>query len=221
HGQHMHHSITITEAVITKVLTDSYRRFDKNGDMFYDQISALHKSVRGSCPDAALYWFARMIDGGCDPLYIARRVVRMATEDIGNADPRGLQIAINAWDAQQRLGSPEGELALAQAIVYLASAAKSNAVYVAYGAAMQDAQQYGSLPVPQHICNAPTKLMREIGNSVGYKYDHDQPNAKAADQTYFPPQIGEKIYYNPVERGLEIKIKEKLDQLRMQSVKDH
>lgn len=215
-AKHLHHKIFIDDNVINKVLTESQRRFDKQGDIFYDQISALHKSVRGSSPDAALYWLARMLDGGCDPLYIARRVVRMATEDIGNADPRGLQIALNAWDAQQRLGSPEGELAIAQAIVYLASAPKSNAVYVAFKAAMADAAEYGSLPVPQHICNAPTQLMRDIGNGKGYRYDHDEPNAKSLGQTYFPPQIGEKIYYHPVGRGLEIKIKEKLDSIRKQ-----
>jgi putative ATPase len=211
---HQHHKITINQEVITKILTDSHRMFDKNGDIFYDQISALHKSVRGSSPDGALYWLARMLDGGCDPLYIARRIVRMATEDIGNADPRGLQIAINAWDAQQRLGSPEGELALAQAVAYLACAPKSNAVYVAFKAALADVEEFGSLPVPQHICNAPTQLMRDIGNSKGYRYDHDEQNAKATGQTYFPPKMGETIYYKPVDRGLEIQIKAKLDQLR-------
>lgn len=207
-------SIIVNEDVIKKILTESQRRFDKDGDIFYDQISALHKSVRGSSPDAALYWFARMLDGGCDPLYIARRVVRMATEDVGNADPRGLQIALNAWDTQQRLGSPEGELALAQAITYLACAPKSNAVYIALKAAQQDVENFGSLPVPQHICNAPTKLMREIGNGVGYKYDHDEANGIALDQTYFPTRMNERIYYEPVNRGLEIKIKEKLDKIR-------
>ena len=214
YGEQQHNAIAITEQVIVKVLTESQRRFDKRGDIFYDQISALHKAVRGSAPDAALYWFARMLDGGCDPLYIARRVVRMATEDIGNADPRGLQLALNAWDAQQRLGSPEGELALAQAISYLASAPKSNAVYMAFKAAMQDAQQYGSLPVPQHICNAPTKLMRDIGNGKGYVYDHDEPSAIALEQNYFPEKLGNRIYYKPVDRGLEIKIKAKLDKIR-------
>lgn len=214
YGEQQHNDISITDKVIAKVLTESQRRFDKRGDIFHDQISALHKSVRGSAPDAALYWFARMLDGGCDPLYIARRVVRMATEDIGNADPRGLQLALNAWDAQQRLGSPEGELALAQAISYLACAPKSNAVYVAFKAAMSDAQQYGSLPVPQHICNAPTKLMRDIGNGKGYRYDHDEANAIALDQNYFPEKMGNKIYYKPVDRGLEIKIKAKLDKIR-------
>jgi len=156
----------------------------------------------------------RMLDGGCDPLYIARRVVRMATEDIGNADPRGLQIALNAWDTQQRLGSPEGELTLAQAITYLASAPKSNAVYVAYKAAQQDVEHFGSLPVPQHICNAPTKLMREIGNGAEYLYDHDCVNGIALEQNYFPMQMGQRLYYEPVERVLEIKIKEKLDIIR-------
>lgn len=214
HAEHQHNDVVITQAVLTKILTESQRRFDKSGDIFHDQISALHKSVRGSSPDAALYWLARMLDGGCDPLYIARRIVRMATEDIGNADPRGLEIAINAWDAQQRLGSPEGELALAQAVTYLACAPKSNAVYTAFHAAKEDVMAFGSLPVPQHICNAPTKLMRDIGNGVGYRYDHDEINGKAYGQTYFPPQIGEKIYYNPVPRGLEIKIKEKLTALR-------
>lgn len=217
YAEHLHHNIIINDSVITKVLTESQRRFDKGGDIFYDQISALHKSVRGSSPDAALYWFARMLDGGCDPLYIARRVVRMASEDIGNADPRGLQLALNAWDVQQRLGSPEGELALAQAITYLASAPKSNAVYVALHAARQDVEQYGSLPVPQHICNAPTQLMRNIGNGHGYRYDHDEANGIAIKQTYFPANMGEKIYYKPVARGLEIKIKEKLDLIRKMS----
>ncbi len=219
-GEQQHHQINISLGTIEKVLTESQRRFDKGGDIFYDQISALHKSVRGSSPDGALYWFARMLDGGCDPLYIARRVVRMASEDIGNADPRGLELALNAWDAQQRLGSPEGELAVAQAIVYLASAPKSNAVYTAFKAAMRDAQEYGSLPVPQHICNAPTKLMRDIGNGRDYRYDHDEPNAVAVKQTYFPTKMGERIYYQPVDRGLEIKIKEKLDLIRKGLVKD-
>lgn len=213
-AEHQHHKVIINQAVITKVLTGSHRMFDKNGDIFYEQISALHKSVRGSSPDGALYWLARMLDGGCDPLYIARRIVRMATEDIGNADPRGLQIAINAWDAQQRLGSPEGELALAQAVAYLACAPKSNAVYVAFKAAQADVEEFGSLPVPQHICNAPTQLMRDIGNGKDYRYDHDEQNAKAHGQTYFPPKMGERIYYKPVERGLEIQIKAKLDQIR-------
>ena len=207
------YGIQVNTSILTKVLTEETRLFDKGGDSFYNQISALHKSVRGSSPDAALYWFARMLDGGCDPLYVARRVVRMATEDIGNADPRALQIALNAWDTQHRLGSPEGELAIAQAIVYIASTAKSNAVYTAFEAAKVDAKQYGSLPVPKHICNAPTKLMRDLDYGKGYQYDHDAPNGFAASQTYFPEDMGEKRYYYPVGRGLEIKIKEKLKSL--------
>lgn len=192
----------------------SLRRFDKGGEAFYDQISALHKSVRGSSPDAALYWFCRMIDGGCDPLYVARRVVRMAAEDIGNADPRALQIALNAWDTQERLGSPEGELALAQAVVYMACAAKSNAVYAAYNKAMKDARENGSLEVPLHLRNAPTKLMQELEYSKGYRYAHDEPEGYAAGETYFPEELKGRNYYRPVDRGLEIKIAEKLKHLR-------
>jgi putative ATPase len=190
------------------------RRFDKGGEAFYDQISALHKSVRGSAPDASLYWFCRMIDGGCDPLYIARRVVRMATEDIGNADPRGLQLALNAWDVQERLGSPEGELAIAQAIVYLACAPKSNAVYKAYNTAMKDAQNSGSREVPLHLRNAPTKLMKSLDYGKAYRYAHDEPEAYAAGENYFPESMGQRHYYEPAERGLEIKIAEKLRHLR-------
>lgn len=192
----------------------SLRRFDKGGEAFYDQISALHKSVRGSSPDAALYWFCRMIDGGCDPLYVARRVVRMAAEDIGNADPRALQIALNAWDTQERLGSPEGELALAQAVVYMACAAKSNAVYAAYNKAMKDARENGSLEVPLHLRNAPTRLMKELEYSKGYRYAHDEPEGYAAGETYFPEELKGRNYYRPVDRGLEIKIAEKLKHLR-------
>ncbi len=201
----------VTEALINEILSGGVRRFDKGGEAFYDQISALHKSVRGSSPDAALYWFARMIDGGCDPLYIARRVVRMASEDIGNADPRALQIALNAWDVQERLGSPEGELAIAQAIAYLASAAKSNAVYMAYKAAMGEAREQGSLEVPIHLRNSPTKLMKELGYGRAYRYAHDEPEGYAAGENYFPDEMGERHYYHPVERGLERKIKQKLD----------
>lgn len=204
----------ITEEYFQKVITSGLRRFDKGGEYFYDQISALHKALRGSSPDGALYWFCRMIDGGCDPLYIARRIVRMASEDIGNADPKALDIALNAWDVQERLGSPEGELAIAQAIIYLASAPKSNAVYVAYNDAMRDAQENGTLPVPFHIRNAPTRLMRDLDYGKGYRYDHDEPNAFSAGQTYFPDSMGERIYYHPTDRGLEIKIKEKLKMLR-------
>lgn len=204
----------ITEAVVQEVVSEGVRRFDKGGDAFYDQISALHKSVRGSSPDASLYWLARMIDGGCDPLYIARRVVRMASEDIGNADPRALQIALDAWQVQERLGSPEGELAIAQAVVYLACAAKSNAVYTAFGAASEDVKQHGSLEVPVHLRNAPTRLMKELGYGHAYRYAHDEPEAYAAGERYFPDAMGERNYYRPVPRGLEIKIAEKLRHLR-------
>jgi len=204
----------ITERIVQDVTSQSFRRFDKGGDLFYDQISALHKSVRGSNPDAALYWFARMLDGGCDPGYIARRVVRMASEDIGNADPRGLEIALNAWNTYERMGSPEGELAIAQAITYLASTAKSNAVYTAFGLAMKDARDLGTMDVPMHIRNAPTRLMKELGHGKDYRYAHDEEDAFAAGETYFPDNMEEKIYYHPVQRGLEIKIGEKLSGLR-------
>ena len=205
---------TIGIETIEEVLQANINRFDKQGDLFYDQISALHKSVRGTDPDAALYWFSRMISSGCDPLYIARRLIRMGSEDIGNADPRGLQIALDATHAYERLGSPEGELALAQAVVYLACAPKSNAVYVAFKAAMHDAKQSGSLDVPMHLRNAPTELMRELGHGANYRYAHDEKNAYAAGETYFPDQLKNRHYYQPVERGLEIKIKEKLDFLK-------
>jgi putative ATPase len=204
----------ITERILEDVVSGGVRRFDKGGDLFYDQISALHKSVRGSSPDAALYWYARMLDGGCDPLYIARRVLRMASEDIGNADPRGLALALDAWDVLERLGSPEGELALAQAVVYLACAAKSNAVYTAFGAAMDDARNLGTLEVPLHIRNAPTKLMKGLGHGRDYRYAHDEADAYAAGERYFPEDMPEKSYYHPVPRGLEIKIAEKLAELR-------
>jgi len=204
----------IDEAVVREVVAEGLRRFDKGGEAFYDQISALHKSVRGSSPDAALYWLARMLDGGCDPLYIARRVVRMASEDIGNADPRALTLALNAWDVQDRLGSPEGELAIAQALVYMACAAKSNAVYAALGAAMADAKAHGSLEVPLHLRNAPTRLMKELGYGKTYRYAHDEAEGYAAGETYFPDELGERSYYQPVPRGLEIKIAEKLAHLR-------
>ncbi len=204
----------INKTIVQDVTSQSIRRFDKGGDMFYEQISALHKSVRGSNPDASLYWFCRMIDGGCDPLYIARRVVRMASEDIGNADPRGLQLSLDAWQTYERLGSPEGELAIAQAIVYLASTAKSNAVYFAYKEAMSDARNSASLEVPEHLRNAPTKFMKELGYGKDYRYAHDEEEAFAAGETYFPDEMGEKEYYQPVDRGLELKIKQKLDRLR-------
>ena len=204
----------VDDAVIAEVATGQLRRFDKGGEAFYDQMSALHKSVRGSSPDGALYWLCRMLDGGCDPLYIARRVVRMASEDIGNADPRGLEIALNAWQAQERLGSPEGELAIAQAVVYLACAAKSNAVYTAFNDAMQAAQRSGSLEVPVHLRNAPTRLMKELGYGRAYRYAHDEPGGYAAGETYLPDALQGRRFYRPVERGLEIKIAEKLAQLR-------
>jgi putative ATPase len=204
----------ITEAIVQDVTSQGFRRFDKGGDLFYEQISALHKSVRGSNPDAALYWLARMLDGGCDPRYIARRVVRMASEDIGNADPRALEVALNAWNAYERLGSPEGELAIAQSITYLASTAKSNAVYSAFGLALKDARERGSLEVPLHIRNAPTGLMKQLGHGKDYRYAHDEEDAFAAGETYFPDAMDEKIYYEPVARGLEIKIGGKLSGLR-------
>ncbi|MBT6276489.1 MAG: replication-associated recombination protein A [Chromatiales bacterium] len=190
------------------------RRFDKGGDAFYDLISAFHKSIRGSDPDASLYWLARMLDGGCDPLYVARRLVRIASEDIGNADPRALTTAMDAWDAQTRLGTPEGELALAQATTYLACAAKSNAVYVAFASAMADAKEHGSLPVPLHLRNAPTRLMGNLGYGKAYRYAHDEPDGYASGVEYFPEQLGRKRYYSPVGRGLEIRIAEKLERLR-------
>lgn len=205
----------ITEALLNEVLQGgALRRFDKGGEAFYDQVSALHKSVRGSSPDAALYWFVRMVDGGCDPLYIARRVVRMASEDIGNADPRALQIALNAWDVQERLGSPEGELAIAQAVVYMACAPKSNAVYMAFNSAMSDVKQHGTYEVPIHLRNAPTKLMKELGYGKAYRYAHDEPEAYAAGEHYFPEEMSERKYYQPTPRGLEAKIGEKLAHLR-------
>jgi len=212
-ASHQDGKSVITKELVAEVLQQNLRRFDKGGEAFYDQISALHKSVRGSSPDASLYWFARMLDGGCDPLYIARRVVRMASEDIGNADPRGLEIAMNACNVFERLGSPEGELAIAQAIVYLAVAPKSNAVYMAFNNAMRDAKESGSLDVPLHLRNAPTKLMKELGYGKKYRYAHDEPDAYAAGENYFPDELGLRKYYFPVSRGLEIKIADKLFQL--------
>ncbi|MFZ1388505.1 MAG: replication-associated recombination protein A [Thiolinea sp.] len=206
--------LVISDETIQEVASGSLRRFDKGGDLFYEQISALHKSVRGTDPDAALYWFCRMLDGGCDPLYIARRIVRMASEDIGNADPRGLQLALNAWDAYERLGSPEGELMLAQAVVYLACAPKSNATYTAFKQAMTDAKQSGSLDVPMHLRNAPTQFMKSLDYGKDYRYAHDEANAYATGENYFPEQLKGRRYYQPVERGLELKIREKLTALR-------
>ena len=204
----------ITEAIAKAVLSGGVRRFDKGGEDFYNQISALHKSVRGSAPDAALYWLCRMLDGGCDPLYLARRIVRIASEDIGNADPRGLQLALNAYQAQERLGSPEGELALAQAVAYLASAAKSNAVYTAYKAARADAASTASLEVPLHLRNAPTKLMQTLDYGKQYRYAHDEPDGYAAGECYLPAELADRRYYHPVPRGLEIQISDKLKRLR-------
>ena len=205
---------TITEATLLQVLADRTRRFDKGGEQFYDQISALHKSVRSSNPDAALYWFARMLDGGCDPHYLARRLTRMAVEDVGLADPRALQMAVEAWDTYDRLGSPEGDLALAQLVIYLATTAKSNAAYMAFNAAQRDVREHGTQDVPMHLRNAPTRLMKELGYAKGYQYDPDAVGGVALGQTGFPDAMGEQVYYQPVDRGLEIKLKEKLDRLR-------
>ena len=208
-------SRVLTEEVLLRVLQGgSARRFDKGGDAFYDQISALHKSIRGSSPDGTLYWLARMLDGGCDPLYLARRLVRIASEDIGNADPRALTLGLDAWDVQERLGSPEGELALAHAAVYMACAPKSNAVYAAFGAAMRDAREHGSLDVPKHLRNAPTRLLESLGHGGGYRYAHDEPDAYAAGERYLPDALQQRRYYEPTGRGLEGRIAEKLLQLR-------
>ena len=207
----------INEAVLESVFGDELRRFDKGGDLFYEQISALHKSVRGSDPDAALYWFVRMIDGGCDPLYVARRVVRMASEDIGNADPRAVEISLSAWQIQERLGSPEGELAIAQAIAYLAVAAKSNAVYQAVNQIKQIVAETGSLDVPIHIRNAPTNMMKEMGYGDDYQYAHDHDEAFVPGESYLPEELDGQAFYQPVDRGLEIKISEKLNYLRQQN----
>jgi putative ATPase len=204
----------ISKEQIAEVLGNDVRAYDKGGDLFYDYISALHKSVRGSDPDASLYWMMRMLDGGCDPLYVARRLLRIASEDIGNADPRALQLCIHAWDVQERLGSPEGELALAQAVLYLAAAPKSNAVYNAYKAARSDVAASPSHDVPIHLRNAPTKLMKELGYGKEYRYAHNEPQAFAAGERYFPDGMDEKQYYEPVDRGLELKISEKLRTLR-------
>ena len=204
----------IDEAVIKEVTRDSFRQFDKGGDLFYDQISALHKSMRGSDPDAALYWFCRMLDGGCDPLYIARRVLRFASEDIGNADPRAAQYALYAWDTYHRLGSPEGDLAIAHAIVFMSCAPKSNAVYNAFKQAMAFAREQGNQPVPMSLRNAPTKLMKELGHGDNYRYAHDEVDGFAAGAHYFPDTLPAQQFYQPVERGLEIQIGERLAELR-------
>jgi putative ATPase len=200
--------------VAREVASGGRRRFDKGGDQFYDQISALHKAVRGTDPDGALYWLARMLDGGCDPLYVARRAVRMASEDIGLADPRALEITLSAWEVYDRLGSPEGELAIAEAIVYLACAPKSNAVYVAYGEAMEDVERFGTLDVPLRFRNAPTRLMKNLGFGRGYRYAHDEPDAFATGERYLPDEMPDRRYYRPVPRGLEQRIAEALARLR-------
>jgi putative ATPase len=205
---------TIDMRIAQEVATGTRRRFDKGGDQFYDQISALHKAVRGTDPDAALYWFCRMLDGGCDPLYIARRVVRMAIEDVGLADPRAFALTLDAWEAYDRLGSPEGELAIANAVVYLACAPKSNAAYVAMGEAMEDVERFGTLDVPLRFRNAPTRLMKQLGHGSGYRYAHDEPDAYAAGERYLPDEMPDRRYYRPVSRGLEIKIGEALARLR-------
>jgi putative ATPase len=204
----------VDEALLATALAENLRRFDKGGDAFYDQISALHKSVRGSNPDASLYWFVRMLDGGADPRYLARRIIRMASEDIGLADPRALRLALDAAETYERLGSPEGELALAQAVVFLACAAKSNAVYNAYNAARAFIAKDKSRPVPEHLRNAPTKLMKELGYGKLYRYAHDEPDAYAAGETYLPEGMREPGWYQPVPRGMEGKIAEKLAYLQ-------
>ncbi|MDR2678356.1 MAG: replication-associated recombination protein A [Zoogloeaceae bacterium] len=204
---------TIDGAFVAEALAQNLRRFDKGGDAFYDQISALHKSVRGSHPDAALYWFCRMLDGGADPRYLARRILRMAWEDIGLADPRAAEVALSAAETYERLGTPEGELALAQAVIYMAVAAKSNAGYCAYNAARAFVKQDHSRPVPEHLRNAPTKLMKELGYGKTYRYAHDEPEAYAAGETYLPEDMAEPGWYRPVPRGLEAKIREKLTHL--------
>jgi putative ATPase len=204
----------LTEAIATEIVSGGRRRFDKGGEQFYDQISALHKAVRGTDPDAALYWLCRMLDGGCDPLYIARRAVRMAVEDIGLADPRAFAMSLDAWDAYARLGSPEGELAIATLVVYLACAPKSNAVYAAMAEARQDVEKFGTLEVPLRLRNAPTGLMRGLGYGRDYRYAHDEPDAFASGERYLPDELPDRRYYRPVPRGLEIKIAEALAKLR-------
>ena len=204
----------LSHSDVIKILQKKLSSFDKGGDIFYQQLSAFHKSVRGSSPDGALYWMARMIVSGCDPKVIARRLLAIASEDIGNADPRALQICVNAWDVYERLGDKEGNRAIAQAAVFCACAPKSNAVYRAFNSAIEAAKESNDLEVPIHLRNAPTKLLEELGHGKGYRYAHDEPGAISKGQSYFPEEMGERIYYEPTDRGLEIKIKEKLDQLR-------
>jgi len=200
----------VPTAAVESIVEGGLRRFDKRGEAFYDQISALHKSIRGTDPDASLYWLQRMLDGGCDPMYVARRLIRVASEDIGNADPRALTLALDACEVYERLGSPEGELAIAQAVVYLACAAKSNAVYTASKAAAADVEKHGSLDVPMHLRNAPTSLMKDLGHGEGYRYAHDEQDAVALGVKYFPDDMEPGSYYHPVPRGLEIRIRDKL-----------
>ena len=204
----------ITEDILLQVLADRTRRFDKGGEQFYDQISALHKSVRSSNPDAALYWLARMLDGGCDPAYLGRRLTCMALDDIGLADPRAQSMALEAWQIYERIGGVEGEMAFANLAIYLASAAKSNAASMAFGQAKADVAASSTHEVPLHLRNAPTRLMKHLGYAKGYQYDHDVDGGVALDQTCFPDALGERVYYQPVERGMEIRLKEKLDRLR-------
>jgi putative ATPase len=212
-------SAAITLTAAQEIASGGRRRFDKGGEQFYDQISALHKAVRGTDPDAALYWLARMLDGGCDPHFLARRITRMASEDIGLADPRALQLALDAWQSYERLGSPEGELALAQAVVYMAVAAKSNAVYSAWGEARKDVEAFGSLEVPLRLRNAPTRLMKDLGYGSGYRYAHDEPEAYAAGERYLPDEMPDRRYYHPAPRGLEQRIGEALERLRAMPAK--
>jgi putative ATPase len=207
----------VDEEIAVNAIGSPVRKFDKGGDYFYDQISALHKAVRGTDPDAALYWLASMLDGGCDPRYVARRLIRMASEDIGNADPRALALTLDATEAYERLGSPEGELALAQATLFLACAAKSNSIYRAFGAAIRDASESGTREVPLHLRNAPTRLAKEMGHSQGYRYPHDEEGGFAAGENYFPKGLEGRRYYYPSDRGLEVRIGEKLSRLRARS----
>ena len=213
-------SVNITESMLDDITGVPLRRFDKGGDYFYDQISALHKSIRGTDPDGALYWLSRMLEAGCDPRYVARRMIRMASEDIGNADPRALALTLDGAQAYERLGSPEGELALAQVAAYLACAPKSNAVYKAFGAAMSDAAESGSLEVPVHLRNAPTRLAQQLGHGQGYRYAHDEPGAYSPGQTYLPDALNGRRYYAPVDSGLESRIREKLARLRAEMAPD-
>ncbi|MED5514723.1 MAG: replication-associated recombination protein A, partial [Pseudomonadota bacterium] len=203
----------VDQHVLSQVLPTHLAKYDKGGDEFYDLISAFHKSVRGSSPDGALYWYCRILAGGGDPLYVARRLLAIATEDIGNADPRAMEVALNAWDIFQRVGPSEGERAIAQATIYLASAPKSNAVYMAFNQAMQDAKNEPSHPVPEHLRNAPTSLMKDLGYGAEYRYAHNEEGAFAAGEKYFPEAINDRQYYFPTDRGLEQKIKQKLDYL--------